>query len=92
MVITIQKASEPIWVTFVLCNVEMLHHLSDDMEAALPQLVKADLWRTTLVTVGTNKGSLKIFKPNGRLPNFPLILFLTFKDCSWTLTFCLGYS
>lgn len=46
----------------------------------------------TLVTDGTNKARLKIFKPKGRLPNFPLTLFLTFKDCSWTLTVCLGYS
>lgn len=34
MDIKIQKASETVWVTFVLCDVEMLHHLSDDMEAA----------------------------------------------------------
>lgn len=47
MVITIQKASETIWVTFVLCDVELLHHLSDDMEAAGPHILKADLWRTT---------------------------------------------
>lgn len=46
----------------------------------------------TSVTDGTNKTRLRTFKPNGRLPDFPLILFLTFKDCSWTLTVCLGYS
>lgn len=46
----------------------------------------------TLATDGTNKASLKILKPNWRLPNFPLILFLTFEDCSWTQAVCLGYS
>lgn len=53
---------------------------------------KLVLENSTLVTDGTNKTSLKIFKPNRRLPNFPLILFLTLKDCRWTLTICLGYS